>query len=29
MKPFDWLWLALCFSALVIGLMCIIREDEP
>lgn len=29
MKPFDWLWLALWFSALVIGLMRIIREDEP
>lgn len=29
MNPLDWLWLALCFSVLVIGLTCIIREDEP
>lgn len=29
MKPFDWLYLALCFAAFVAGLVYIIREEGP
>ena len=27
MKPLDWLWLALCFAAFVVGFMHTIREE--